>query len=436
MVIDSMWKDLGASWAILLGIGFMMLANGLQGTLLGVRAGLEGFSTFDTGIMMSGYFIGMFIGSLWVPRLISRVGHIRVFSALASLASISILFHGVYIDPWLWMAMRIITGVSFAGFYVVTESWLNDRASNETRGKVLSVYMVIVTGSMGAGQFLLNLAEPGTISLFILISVVISFGLIPILLTVKPAPSFSTSSKMSIAALYRASPLALIGNGLTGMAHGTIFGLGAIYAVEVLVDLQAISWFMACFLIGSLLMQWPVGYISDLVGRRGVMAGLSVISIVCCLLALAIPTDSLLFYLVIVGLGGAAIPMYSICIAYANDRLEPHQIVAASGSLVMVAGFGAMVGPIIIAFFMELFDVSFYFWGIAVVFGIIFFFTLLRIGARAGVALEDQSSLVAGPIGTPIAEYLAPDSVEYAEAVANDEVEQLDLREDITERQL
>ncbi len=431
-----MWKDLGASWAILLGIGFMMLANGLQGTLLGVRAGIEGFSTFDTGIMMSGYFIGMFIGSMWVPRLISRVGHIRVFSALASLASISILFHGVYIDPWLWMAMRVVTGVSFAGFYVVTESWLNDRASNETRGKVLSVYMVIVTGSMGAGQFLLNLAEPGTISLFILISVVISFGLIPILLTVKPAPSFSTSSKMSIAELYRASPLALIGNGLTGMAHGTIFGLGAIYAVEVLVDLQAIAWFMACFLIGSLLMQWPVGYISDLVGRRGVMAGLSVISVVCCLLALAIPTDSLLFYLVIVGLGGAAIPMYSICIAYANDRLEPQQIVAASGSLVMVAGFGAMVGPIVIAFFMDLLGVSFYFWGIAGVFAIIFFFTLIRIGSRAGVALEEQSWLVAGPIGTPIAEYIAPDSVEYAEAVARHEVEQLDLREDVTERQL
>ena len=162
-----MWKDLSASWAILLGIGFMMMANGLQGTLLGVRAGIEGFSTFTTGIMMSGYFIGVFVGSFVAPRLVKRVGHIRVFSALASLASISILFHGVYIDPWLWMAMRIVTGISFAGFYVVTESWLNDRASNETRGKVLSIYMVIITGSMGIGQFLLTLAKPDSIDLFI-----------------------------------------------------------------------------------------------------------------------------------------------------------------------------------------------------------------------------------------------------------------------------
>jgi MFS family permease len=431
-----MWKDLSASWAILLGIGFMMLANGLQGTLLGVRAGIEGFSTFTTGIMMSGYFIGIFIGSFVAPRLVKRVGHIRVFSALASLASISILFHGVYVDPWLWMAMRVVTGISFAGFYVVTESWLNDRASNETRGKILSIYMLIITGSMGAGQFLLTLAKPEAIDLFILISVIISFGLIPILLTVEPAPSFDTSSKMSIIDLYRASPLAVIGNCLTGMAHGTIFGLGAIYASQVLVELNAIAWFMACFLIGSLISNWPVGYLSDRIGRRAIMAGLSIISIVCCLLAIATPKDSITFYLVILALGGAAMPMYSICVAYANDRLEPHQIVAASGSLVMVSGIGLMTGPIVIAFLMDYFDLEFYFWGIAMVFALILLFTLIRINLREAVALEDQSTLVAGPIGTPIAEFNAPDSIEYAEAVARHEVEQLDEREDITERQL
>ena len=431
-----MWKDLSASWAILLGIGFMMLANGLQGTLLGVRAGIEGFSTFTTGIMMSGYFIGIFIGSFVAPRLVKRVGHIRVFSALASLASISILFHGVYVDPWLWMAMRVVTGISFAGFFVVTESWLNDRASNETRGKILSIYMLIITGSMGAGQFLLTLAKPEAIDLFILISVIISFGLIPILLTVKPAPSFDTSSKMSIIDLYRASPLAVIGNCLTGMAHGTIFGLGAVYASQVLVGLNAIAWFMACFMIGSLISNWPIGYLSDRIGRRTIMAGLSIISIVCCLLAIATTKGSITFYLIILALGGAAMPMYSICVAYANDRLQPHQIVAASGSLVMVSGIGLMTGPIVVAFLMDFFDLEFYFWGIATVFSLILLFTLVRINLREAVALEDQSTLVAGPIGTPIAEFNAPDSIEYAEAVARHEVEQLDERDDITERQL
>ncbi len=431
-----MWKDLSASWPILLGIGFMMLANGLQGTLLGVRAGIEGFSTFTIGIVMSGYFIGIFIGSFVAPRLVQRVGHIRVFSALASLASISILFHGVYVNPWLWMAMRIVTGISFAGFFVVTESWLNDRASNETRGKVLSVYMVIVTGCMGAGQFLLTLAAPEAIDLFILISVIISFGLIPILLTAKPAPSFETSSKMSVIDLFHASPLAVIGNCFTGMAHGIIFGLGAIYASQVLVDLFAISWFMACFLIGSLISLWPIGYLSDLISRRTIMAALSIISIACALLAIATPKDSIGFYLIIVALGAAAMPMYSICVAYANDRLEPHQIVAASGSLIMVSGIGLMTGPIVIAFLMDVFNVSFYFWGIATVFGLILISTVVRINLREGIALEDQSTLIAGSIGTPIAELNAPDPIDYAKAVANHEVEQLDEREDTTERQL
>ena len=431
-----MWKDLSASWAILLGIGFMMLANGLQGTLLGVRAIMEGFSTFTTGIMMSGYFIGIFIGSFVAPALVKRVGHIRVFSALASLASISILFHGVYIDPMIWMLMRVITGISFAGFFVVTESWLNDRASNETRGKVLSIYMVILTGSMGAGQFLLNLAKPDQIDLFILISIIISFGLIPILLTVKPAPSFGTSSKMSVIDLYRASPLAVIGNCLTGMAHGTMFGLGAIYASTVLVEIKLISWFMASILIGSLFSQWPVGYISDRIGRRAVMAALSVVSILCCLLAIYTPKDSIFFYAVLFVLGGAAMPMYSICVAYANDRLEPHQIVGASGSLVMVAGIGLMIGPIAVAFLMDYFDMAFYFWGIAGAFGLILVFTLVRIKSRPGISLDQQSTLVAGNIGTPIAEYNAPAPIEYAQAVADHEVERLDHREDITEREL
>ncbi|MFT5659146.1 MAG: MFS family permease [Gammaproteobacteria bacterium] len=429
-----MWKDLSASWAILLGIACLMLANGLQGTLLGVRASLEGFSTFTTGIMMSGYFIGIFIGSFLAPYLVRRVGHIRVFSALASLASISILLHGVYISPIGWTLMRIVTGICFAGIYVVTESWLNDRASNETRGKVLSVYMVLTTLGMGSGQFLLNLAEPTAIDLFILTSVIISFGLIPMLLTAKPAPTFESSETMSLVELYKASPLAVIGNGLTGMAHGTMFGLGAVYASIVLVEIKLISIFMACFLVGGLITQWPIGYISDRVGRRMVMSVISVVAIVAAITATLLPQGSTEFFLSVLLLGGAAMPMYSICIAYANDRLEPRQIVAASGSLVMVSGIGLSTGPIIVAFFMDFYGVVFFFWGIAAIFGLILLFTVIRIQSRASLDLKDQSPFIAyGTIGTPIAEYNAPDAVDYAEAVANDELDELDAAKEESE---
>jgi MFS family permease len=225
--------------------------------------------------------------------------------------------------------MRIITGICFAGIYVVTESWLNDRASNETRGKVLSVYMVLTALGMGSGQFLLNLAEPSAIDLFILTSVIISFGLIPMLLTAKPAPAFGSSETMSVFDLYKASPLAVIGNGLTGMALGTIFGLGAIYASTVLGDVKSISIFMACLLIDGLVTQWPIGYISDRVSRRLVMSIISTVAIAGCLAVIALPKGSLVFFASVALLGDTAMPMYSICIAYANDRLKPHQIVAA-----------------------------------------------------------------------------------------------------------
>ena len=432
-----MWKDFSASWAILLGIGCMQLANGLQGTLLSLRAVFEGFSTFNTGIMMSGYFIGIFIGSLLTPLLVKRVGHVRVFSALASLASISILFQGMFVDVWLWMLMRVITGIGFAGFFVVSESWLNDRASNETRGTILSIYMVICTFGLGAGQFLLNLAEPSEIDMFVLISVIISAGLIPVLLTAKPAPVFGASSKMSMFELYRASPLAVIGNVLTGMAHGTIFGLGAIYASTVLVEIELVSWFMASFLIGSVIMQWPIGYLSDRIPRRLVMSGLSIVAIVASIVAVSAPKDSWIFWACNILLGGAAMPMYSVCIAYANDRLEPHQIVAASGSLVMIAGIGLCTGPIVISFFMDIYSVDFYFWGIASVFTMILGFTLIRIKSRRGISVEDQThQIVSGTIGTPIAEYNAPNAVDYAEAIANDDQSMPDEIETSTEKVL
>ncbi|MGI9311209.1 MAG: MFS transporter, partial [bacterium] len=264
-----------ATWALLVGIGFMMLGNGLQGTLLGLRATIEGFPTFTTGVMMSGYFVGIFIGSVLAPRLVGRVGHIRVFAALASTASISILLHVVYVHPLTWTVMRLITGISYAGLYVVTESWLNDRAGNESRGKLLSIYMVIVTLGLGVGQFGLNLADPKDADLFILVSVVVSFGLIPMLLTARPAPAFEISGKMSLPQLFRASPLAVISNALTGVAHGTIFGLGAVYAAQKGFDTELISIFMACFLFGGLLFQWPLGLLSDRIDRRAIMAAMA-----------------------------------------------------------------------------------------------------------------------------------------------------------------
>ena len=178
-------KVLKNSWALFTGMGFIMMAYGFQGSLLGVRAVAEDFSLISTGFMMSGYFAGYFIGAKSIPHIISRVGHIRVFAAFASIASLIVLLHSIFIHPFVWFLLRVLTGISMVSIYTVAESWLNDRASNKNRGSILSIYMVILYGAMGIGMFLLNFSDPIKFEPFILISVLTSAALVPILLTKK-----------------------------------------------------------------------------------------------------------------------------------------------------------------------------------------------------------------------------------------------------------
>jgi MFS family permease len=427
-----MLNEIRASWALLLGIGFMMLGNGLQGTLLGVRATIEGFETFTTGVVMAFYFMGMLIGGILTPKLVKRVGHIRVFAALASMASIAILLHSVYVNPWTWSAMRLVTGICYSGLYVVSESWLNDRASNENRGKMLSVYMVIITLGMGLGQFLLNVADPASAELFILISVIISFALVPILLTARPAPAFGDSEAMSIFTLFKLSPLAVVGNALTGAAHGSVFGMGAVYALQKGFDNDLVALFMASFLWGGLMFQWPIGWLSDRLGRRGVMLGNAIMAAGLCSLAAIWSHDNVWYIPLVVITGGAVMPMYSLCIAYANDRLPHEKIVAASGAMVIAAGIGLSIGPVILSYAMSVFGPNAYFIGIAGYFALIALAVLNSMSRREITPqdVEEQTpALAPGPIGSPVAAFVSPDADDYAQALAEDELEQLDEQE-------
>ena len=431
-----MLQEIKASWALLLGIGFIMVGNGLQGTLLGVRASLEGFEVLTTGVVMSFYFSGMLVGSIVTPKLVARVGHIRVFAALASTASIAILLHSVYVNPYTWSLMRLVTGICFSGLFVVTESWLNDRASNENRGAILSIYMVVVTLGMGSGQFLLNVADPASTDLFILISVIISFALVPILLTARPAPAFDQAERMSLLALYKVSPLAVISNALTGAAHGTVFGLGAVYGLQKGFDNSLIALFMAAFLWGGFLLQWPIGRLSDKYGRRGIMLITAMASVVMCLLASIWDINSSSYIPLIAVVGGLVMPMYSLCVAYASDRLSPEQIVSASGAMVMASGIGLSVGPILVAFAMSSFGPDVYFIGISLAFLAITLAVLnsMRYREVTLADVEDQSPiLAAGVIGTPIAAFTAPDAQDYAEALEEDELELLDDNDEWTQ---
>lgn len=393
-----------STWALLLGMALLMIGNGLQGTLLGVRASLEGFATTITGMLMSGYYIGFLAGSTLAPRLVGRVGHVRVFGALASLASVAILLHALFVEPATWMAMRLISGFCYAGLYVVAESWLNEEATNATRGRLLSVYMVVSLSGVALGQALLNLADPRGAELFIMVSVLVSLGLIPMLLSASPTPAFETPSQVGLRELYRTSPTAVVGMFATMMAQGAFFGMGPVYGNEVGLSVREISLFMGLALIGGVCLQWPIGRLSDAFDRRQVIIAASLLAGLLALAAglLVDASRAALFGLVAL-FGGVMLPMYSLCIAYTNDYLRPEQMVNASGTLVLVGGLGACFGPVTAGLVMSLLDPSAFFWWLGAVHVAIAAFALYRTTRRATPPLDEQGACVAMPRTTQLA---------------------------------
>jgi MFS family permease len=393
-----------SAWALFVGLAFLMLGNGLQGTLLGVRATLEGFSTEVTGVLMTGYFAGFLIGSTLGPRLVKNVGHIRVFAALASIFSAAILLHSVFIDPLVWLVIRVTAGFAMAGLYVVVESWLNDAATNETRGQLLSLYMVIVLGGMAAGQLLLTLADPGSFELFVLLSVLVSVSLVPISLVVSRAPRFETPAHIGWRTLYQSSPLGVFGCLMVGVAHATLMGMGAVYAKSVGMPVTDIAFFMAASMVGGVILQLPIGRLSDAFDRRIVI---TVVTLLAALVALAgaLVSEGFVALLVVAFLfGGLSFPVYSLSIAHTNDHLQQEQMVAASGRLILVAGLGASAGPVLAAVLMSALGPSGFFWCLFAAHGLIGVFALYRMTRRSPVPYDEQYEYVPLPArSTPMA---------------------------------
>jgi len=378
-------------WALLLGFGILMLGDGLQGTLLAIRADLEGFSTTVTGLIMSTFYIGFLLGSILTPKLTQQVGHIRVFAALSALASAAILLHALFIEVPVWVALRLLSGFCFAGLYIVAESWLNDRATNETRGKLLSLYMIVTYAGVGGGQLLLNLASPIEFPLFILTSVLISVAVVPLLLSAGSPPKYQESVNISLLAVYRLSPLGIVSMFSVGLVTAAFFALGPVYGQRIGLNVEYISYFMTAAVVGTVILQAPIGALSDRFDRRIILTIttlLTSVAAVLCVFASQISTNLLL--LAVAVFGGLALPLYSVCIAYTNDHLNPNQMIAASGALVLTSGLGAVVGPILIASFMDHFGEQAMFWAIAAIHALTGLFALYRMAVSRAVPLDKQ----------------------------------------------
>lgn len=351
-----MWTAIRTSWPLFVGLVFLMVSNGLLATLLTLRATSLGFGELVIGLVQSAYPLGSLLGCLVAPQLVVRVGHVRVFGALASLASTAALIHLVTYDPWSWGAMRMLAGFCFAGLYVVAESWLNGRATNDSRGSLLSIYFVIQTGGTAAGQLLLNLSSPEGALLFVVVSVLISISLVPILISASAAPPFEVPERISIGKLFSLSPMGLTGCLLNGVAQGAIYVALALYGKATGLDIGAIGALIGFTTLGGMLFQFPLGRLSDHIDRRLVIVGTAGLAVPVCLFLASVDGASAQPYPLYIGvvlLGGLTLPIYSICMAHTNDYLKPSQIVAASSTLVLILGVGMVFGPTIGSYAVE-----------------------------------------------------------------------------------
>ena len=409
-----MFAVLTKTWALFFGFAIISLAHGLQGTLIGVRAVVEGFSFISTGFVVAGYYVGYLTGSIVIPIFLMRVGHIRVFAALASLASIAILLHSVFIEPYIWFCIRILTGISLAGIYVIMESWLNDKSTNKTRGQILSIYMIITFSFLGIGQFLLNLSDPAKVDLFILVSILLSLALLPILLSVSEAPNTTNPKRISLKELFIISPLGFIGAIFTGLAHSAILGYGAVFAAAKGLGIFEISIFMVIVTSFGAIFQWPIGYISDKIDRRIILITVTLIASGLSLFIVASSYISLIiFFLLLAIYSGMSLPMYSLAMAHINDYIQQDEIIGASSAFAILVGLGAICGPVTVSFFMSIIGPDGFFVYLFIVHGLLGLFGLYRVAKRSKPAdLESQYTPLprnisaAGMELTPIAEPL------------------------------
>jgi MFS family permease len=348
-----LFKTLGTVISLLLSYGLLLLANGLFSTLLGVRTQVEGFSPTLVGFIVAAYFSGLLLGGLFAGRVVTRVGHIRSFAAFASLMSVSALLFPIFVTPVAWMILRMLGGFCMAGMIMVTESWLNEAASNKTRGQILSFYMITNYFAAGCGQFLLTAGDPSQYQLFSLASILFSLALLPVLLTRAKAPVPVHSKRMHVWTLYRIAPLGVFGVFCCGLVNSSIHGLSPVYATNMGFSEAQLSTFMAVMIMSGLFLQWPIGHLSDRIGRGPLLV---YIPVVVALAAIGIVfTAEFTFILIGAMIFGAFVfTLYSLGAATANDMVTANQRVQVAGALLITYGAGAVTGPLVATQFMAL----------------------------------------------------------------------------------
>ena len=393
------------------GTAAFMVGNSLLGVVLPLRMEAAGYPVALTGAIMAAYYLGLALGGLRSKRVIFRIGHIRAFAVFSALTAVTTLAYAAFLHPTAWLVLRIVNGFCIAGLTAAIESWLNTRSSNQTRGRVLSFYMVTFFLATALGQTLVNLADVGSPDLFMLAASLIALSLIPVAMTSLGEPNLSDSQVLNVRDLYTASPVGLVGAGVAGLMVGSFYALGVVFAIKIGLGVSEAALFMSVVVLGGLTFQIPIGVLADRYDRRFVMAGvLMAVGIAWGTLASFIAAGLPFALLLMVGVafGGAMSSVYPLCVAQTFDRLERRYYVAASGRLLMVYSIGATVGPLLASALMSIYGPSSFFLFEATVAVLYAVFVFVYASRRPSVPVDQRERYVPLPDVTPIVMGLDP----------------------------
>lgn len=381
--------------ALYSGVGLLVVGVGLLFSVLGLRAGLASFSSITLGLVTAAYFAGFVLGTYACPLVIRRVGHIRAFAAMASLASTMPILHALWIDPWFWGLLRLVTGVCMVGLYIVIESWLNALAPNALRGRLFGVYMAINFVALALGQWLILVGDRLGFVPFAMVSVMFSFALLPVTMTELDEPEPVDAPTLSLANLYNASPIGMAAALASGLIIGAFYGMSSVFGKSVGFSDTEIASFMAATILGGAVFQWPVGHYSDSHDRRLVLFWVCLLGAAVSGLAFVLSEQSAasLIPLAVV-FGGLFFAIYGLCVAHVNDVIDSSRLVEFSGGLLLIHGIGAAIGPVAAGVVMEIGGASSLMLYYSAVMGCLALYALKRMRTPAPITTQEKAEFV------------------------------------------
>lgn len=399
------------SWTLLFGFLMLMMGNGIQGSLIAIRAGQEEFSDITSGFVIAAYYIGMLFGGMLTQGFVERTGHVRVFGAMASVASAAILLFFIWVEPVSWFVLRMVVGFCYTGLYIVAESWLNESVSNEFRGRLLASYWFVHYIGFSIGQLLLNVAPLDSATLFILVSVLLSSAIVPMMMSIRPSPRIPDRISFGIRALYKVSPFGTVAVPLISGTHTAFFAMGGYFGVKAALSVGEISVMLFALIVAGAIFQWPIGYISDKVDRRSVILYIATsVSFISALSFILFDKNTPLITITLFAIAGAiSLPIYGNCVAHINDLAPKGQSVAISGRIYLLSAIGCMISPLLTAVCIQTVGANGFFVFTACAHATIAVFTVYRLHIR-GAQMHERGGLlpiISSRIGVAISQQTA-----------------------------